>query len=95
MSFTLQLTSDSSILKSEFFPPIDLSGEYEAGLIGHFGWYSISNVTQDNNTLWYDGNKKIVFPHGCYELDYFEQFLIKEMRDLPEKNPLLETAPKA
>ena len=52
-------------------------------------------MTQDNNTLWYDVNKKIGFPHGCYELDDLEQFLIKEMRHLHEKNPLPETAPKA
>lgn len=95
MSFTLQLTSDSSILKSEFFPPINLAGDYEAGLIGFSGWNSISNVTQDNNTLWYDGNKKIFFPHGCYELDDLQEFLIEEMRDFHEKNPLPETAPKA
>lgn len=50
MAFTLTLSANSSILSSEFFPPIDLKNlEYVCGLIDLQTYNSIPNIDEDNN----------------------------------------------
>lgn len=94
MSFTLQVSSTSSILSANFFPPIYLDRPYEVALIGLSSWNSIANITKENNIFWYDEDKKIELPIGSYELEDLERYLAEEMRSEHEKNPLPETAPK-
>lgn len=68
MSFVFTLSSDSSILKQDFFPPIQLNGNYSCGLISFVTYNSIANVTLKNNIFKY-GGELISIAEGCYEID--------------------------
>lgn len=53
-SLTLTLTGNSSHLKADYFPPIDLSqGEYVCGLIDFQTFNSIPNIDEINNKFHY------------------------------------------
>lgn len=56
-SITLTLTGNSSQLRAEYFPPIDLSddrgGEYVCGLVDFQTFNTIPNVDETNNMFYY------------------------------------------
>lgn len=79
MSITLALSGKSSILTANYFPPIDLSEEYECSLIDFHSYNSIPNVDYDNN-LFHIGNKVIEIPIGSYELEDIVDYIIKEYK---------------
>lgn len=70
MSVTLTLSGNTSILTTEYFPPIELSSEreYVCGLIDFQTYNSIPNVDKTNN-LFHIGNDVIEIPVGSYEID--------------------------
>lgn len=53
-SFTLSLSGTKSVLKAEYFPPIELNnGTYVCGLVDFQTFNSIPNVDQSNNQFHY------------------------------------------
>lgn len=81
MSRTLSLCGTSSILTTDYFPPIDLNGVYECGLIDFITYNSIPNVDETNN-LFYFGDKVYTLPIGSYEIsdisDFMESILLAQ-----------------
>lgn len=82
MSYIFTLSSESSILKQNFFPPIQLNGEYSCGLVSFVTYNSIANITSHNNVFKY-GKNIFILDEGCYEMED----IIKKLK---EKFPLLE-----
>lgn len=62
------------VLTCEFFPPIDLKGDYVLGLVDFLSYNSIPNVTEDNNKITYK-NKEYKLPKGAYEVKAIEKWL--------------------
>lgn len=59
-SITLTLSGNSSNLRAEYFPAIDLSGgSYVCGLIDFQTFNSIPNVDETNNMFYYGNEKEI------------------------------------
>lgn len=74
MSITLALSGNSSVLTANYYPPIDLAGEYECSLVDFHSYNSIPNVDYDNN-LFHIGDKEIEIPVGSYELQDIVDFI--------------------
>lgn len=95
-SLTLTLSGNSSQLKSDYFPPIELGdvGEYECGLIDFYTFNSIPNIDKATNLFHYHvgielDRKNIYYkpkyfeiPTGSYEIDD----LIQVIRNLLQEN---------
>lgn len=94
MSFTLQLSGAKSVLSADFFPPINLSSDYEIALTGLSTWYSVANVNEENNIFWYDDDKRIILPPGAYELDDIQNYLNITLKNRHKDSVLDENAPK-
>lgn len=89
-TFTLSLSSTSSILEAQFFPPIELSTKknYVLGLVELLTFNSIPNIDENNNKFYLIGEKKpITIPTGSYEIADIEKYLKKQ---LDSKNITLE-----
>lgn len=76
MSCTITLTGHSSVLSSNFYPPIELKSNcrYGLALLGFYTYNSIFNVDESNNSFTYrkkDGEKSthIKIPPGAYEIN--------------------------
>lgn len=52
-SLSITFTGKSSTLESVFFPPVDLQGEYQIGLVDFQSYNSIYNVNAPDNKLYY------------------------------------------
>lgn len=74
MSFTLTLSGNSSELSAEYYPPLELNGNYECGLINFESYHSIPNVDFFNNML-HIGEDIIEIPLGTYELDAINKYV--------------------
>lgn len=78
MSTTLALTGNTSVLSFDYFPPIELNGEYECGLVDLLTYHSIPNIDKTNN-LFHIGDFVIEIPIGSYELDDIANYLYSEL----------------
>lgn len=85
MSLTFTLSGRSSILSTQFYPPIDLEDgvDYSLGLINFEAYNSIPNIDATNNCLYYgDDDKVITIPEGSYEIEdinkYIKSYFIKD-----------------
>lgn len=68
-SFTITFSGKESTLESVFFPPIDLQGEYQIGLVDFQSYNSIYNVNAPNNKLYYYVPKELTnTPKGSMTL---------------------------
>lgn len=81
-SITLTLTGNTSNLRAEYFPPIDLDdgGEYVCGLVDLQTFNSIPNVDETNNMLYY----------GSDSLDVLESYLQSSTASAIETNEISE-----
>lgn len=79
-SFILTLSGNSSVIETEYFPPIELSSskQYVLGLIEFLTFNSIPNIDSGNNKF-YIGNKIIVLPTGSYEIGDIVDFIQQEL----------------
>lgn len=68
MSVTLTLSGKSSVITTNYFPPIQLTDDYECALVDFHSYNSIPNVDYDNN-LFHIGDSIIEIPIGSYELE--------------------------
>lgn len=80
MSLTYALTGTSSQLSCDYFPPIELAGEYECGLVDLQTYNSIPNIDEGNN-LFHIGSEIIEIPIGSYELDDIADYINKKMKN--------------
>ena len=86
MSITLTLTGKSSELTANYFPPIELSGDYVCGLVDFNTYNSIPNVDHKNN-LFHIGDHEIEIPIGSYEVDDIIAYICSKHAILdPKKN---------
>lgn len=76
MSFTFILSGKSSVLTSDFNPPItlDLNTDYVMGLTNFETFNSMPNVTINNNQLKYE-DKLITVDEGAYEIADLNNFI--------------------
>lgn len=82
MSIAISLSGDSSILTSNFNPPLylDSDSEYVIGLTNFETFNTIPNIDGTNNKIYYGiQNNMIKIPTGSYELKDLEQIIQKEM----------------
>lgn len=77
MSITLSLTGNSSELTANYFPPIELSSNYEAALIDLHVYNSVPNIDEKCN-LFHIGEDVIQIPVGSYELEDIADFIKDE-----------------
>lgn len=88
MSITLALSGHSSILTANYFPPIELTDDYECCLTDFHSYNSIPNVDYDNN-LFHIGDKVIEIPIGSYELQDIANYLITQYKVQDSKKSIL------
>ena len=86
MSHTFTLSSRSSVLCAEFYPPIELNigSRYGLGLTGFYSYNSIFNVDETNNRFCYRTSSKTApiclnIPYGAYEIDEIYNAILKAM----------------
>ena len=79
-TLTISLSSTSSILEAQFFPPIELSPNkhYVLGLVELLTFNTIPNI-DEKNKFYVEGLKPIVIPPGSYEIDDIEKLLKKRL----------------
>lgn len=85
MSITLTLSSNSSELSANYFPPIDLSGSYECALTDFHSYNSIPNIDVYNN-LFHIGENVIEIPIGSYELNDIVDYIEEEYKRYNPEN---------
>jgi len=75
-SLTLTLTGTTSVLETQFYPPIELSSSknYVLGLIELLTFNSIPNIDVDHNKFYVD-EEIITLPTGSYEIEDIEKYL--------------------
>ena len=79
-TLTISLSSTTSILEAQFFPPIELSPNkhYVLGLVELLTFNTIPNI-DEKNKFYVEGLKPIVIPPGSYEIDDIEKLLKKRL----------------
>ena len=80
MSITIQVSGRSSILKADYYPPIELTGLWEIALTNFSTYNSIANINEKNNIFYYD-DKQIILPPGAYEIEDIETFLQTQLNE--------------
>lgn len=75
-NFTFTFTGKQSVLKSIFFPPLELPKDknFVIGLVDFYTYYSIPNIYSGCNKF-YVGGKTFDIPIGSYEIDELERYL--------------------
>lgn len=81
MSYTFTIIGTSSVLSTDYYPPIDLdpNSRYTLGLIGLYTYNTVPNVTEENNKFYYDNDIPITVPDGSYEISDIEQYLKEQL----------------
>ena len=72
-SLTLSLSGTSSVLKAQYFPPIELSRNksYVLGLVELLSLNSIPNIDEGNNRFYVD-KEIVILLTGSYEIEDIE-----------------------
>lgn len=75
-SFTLTISGSSSVLETQYFPPIELSPHknYALGLVELLSFNSIPNVDVGHNKI-YVGEEVVTIPTGSYEIEDIESYV--------------------
>jgi len=84
-SLALSLNGNSSIINTNFFPPIELNGRHECALIDFNMYNSIPNI-DEKNSLFHIGDKVITIPTGSYELNDITDFIYNKLKDYNLEN---------
>ena len=82
-SYTFTLTSQSSELSCNLYPPINLRADidYELALLNFDAYNSIANITEENNLLHYGENdEKIEIPTGSYDVKDIATYISEELK---------------
>lgn len=78
MSLTLTFSGNESVLTADYFPPIDLLGDYVCGLVDFQSYNSIPNIDYSNK-LFHIGDKVVEIPTGSYEVEDINTFLQQQL----------------
>lgn len=96
MSFTLSITGNTSILTSNYFPPLQLENDFECALLYLSTFNSIPNIDGTNNKFYYGVNEVIEIPEGTYELQDIADFVKNKIQNasfmLTSNNNTLKTS---
>lgn len=87
MSITLTLSSNSSELTANYFPPIDLTDGYECALTDFHSYNSIPNV-DDYNNMFHIGGHIIKIPIGSYELNDIVDYIKEQYKQYSPENKI-------
>ena len=94
-SFTITFSGTKPELKSVFFPPIELNGDYVIGLVDFQSYNSIFNVKKPLNTLTYYTIQKITTPKGEVTVDELNEALDGKVEvKIQNKQALINTKVK-
>lgn len=90
-TFTLTISGTSSVLETQYFPPIELLPykNYYLGLVELLTFNSIPNIDIGNNKI-HIGGETITIPTGSYEIEDIERYLKQVMFD---KNIVIDIKP--
>lgn len=89
MSFTVQLSDTTSILKANLpYHQFSEGSNYEIALTSFSTWNSIPNVTKNNNMFYYEKEKKLEIPIGSYEIEDLERFINEKIKDKVNSVPV-------
>lgn len=89
-SITLTLSSDSSQLCAEYFPPIDISdGNYVCGLIDFQTFNTIPNVDETNNLFYFNVDREVKKKVYSNEIDAMTSLLGANTNESTEKEKML------
>ena len=77
MSTVLTLVGDQNPLRVSYFPPLELNGSSEIGLLSLYCRNVVPNVTEANNRFYYDRGNVVVVPVGYYPLSELASTLNK------------------
>lgn len=86
MALTITLSGNSSVLTADYFPPIELSKDFDyvCGLVDFQTYNSIPNIDETNN-LFHIGDEIITLPVGSYEIEnifkYIHQTLLERKKE--------------
>lgn len=95
MSRTFTFTDTSSVLSSDYFPPVELKTgvECEVGLLLFDSYNSVPNVDETNQYFHYDEpSRSIKIDKGAYEVKDIEEFIkakLKRASEIAGKNYFL------
>ena len=80
-TLTLSLSAKSSVLESQYFPPIENSKDknYVLGLVELLTFNSIPNIVLRNNKFYIIDKDRIEIPPGRYEIEDIEKYLKKRL----------------
>lgn len=81
MSFTLSLSSYSSVSTTNYSPALPLDGDYECGLLYFSTFNSIPNIDNKNNKFYYGEHGVVEIPEGSYELHDIGEYLKEHIKD--------------
>lgn len=87
MSLTFTFTGTESTLSADFFPAVELDGQfpYEIGLLGFESYNSIPNVDASNNKFHYNNGQVINIPIGTYEVSAIATYLQEQLAKVNPK----------
>lgn len=95
MSFTVSITGRDAYSTTNYSPTLELSGEYECGLLYFSTFNSIPNIDERNNKFYYGNGGVIKIPEGSYELqdicDYLQCNIKNATLKLTANNNTLKT----
>lgn len=78
------LNGVGSSLSCDIFPPIELEGNWELGLINFMTYNSIPNVEENVNNMFYFGDDGVIaLPTGSYEIEDINTYINQK---LPKSN---------
>lgn len=88
MSYTFTLSGSQSVLRTNFYPPINLgeNDEYVLALVNFETYNSMPNVNSSNNKFYYKKvndilNQTIEIPEGAYEVESINEYIKKAVGD--------------
>lgn len=75
MSTVLSLLGYENPLRAYYFPPLELHGALEVGLLSLHTRNVVPNVTFNNNIFYYDNKESLVLPPDYYTLHHLSQWI--------------------
>ena len=81
MSKMLHVTTMRPITNINYFPPIELTGRYEIGLIAIEILNYFPNITSLNNLFHYNNGEVITIEEGAYTLEDLNVYLQRKLRE--------------
>lgn len=82
MSITVTITNNKPVLETYFQPPLNVTDEFECGLLYFSVINSVPNITEKNNTFVYGNPKDIIkIPNGVYDLFDIGEYIQNNVTD--------------